>query len=70
MAEADLAGMLRAMAGLSVALMLVIRLAIFWFAILIGVVELLLVQRMIGEPTDMAVVEVRVQARSKTSPEP
>jgi hypothetical protein len=45
--------------------MLVIRLAIFWFAILIGVVGLLLVQRMIGEPTHTAVVEVRVQARSE-----
>ena len=57
-AEAGMVGMFRTVAGLSgatsVALTFLIRLATLWFATLIGVVGLLLVRRLIGEPADMA----------------
>ena len=55
-AEAGMAGMFGTVAGLSggtsVALTFVIRLATLWFATLVGVVGLLLVRRIIGEPAD------------------
>lgn len=57
-AEAGMAGMFASLAGLSgalsVALTFVIRLATLWFATLIGVVGLLLVRRVIGEPAGTA----------------
>jgi uncharacterized protein (TIRG00374 family) len=57
-AEAGMVGMFRTVAGLSgatsVALTFLIRLATLWFATLIGVVGLLLVRLLIGEPADMA----------------
>ena len=71
-AEAGMAGMFGTVAGLSggtsVALTFVIRLATLWFATLIGVVGLLLVRRIIGEPADVTIVERK--ARSGTNPEP
>ena len=61
-AEAGMAGMFGAVAGLStglsVALTLVIRLATLWFATLIGVVGLLLMRRLVGEYPKTAVAEV------------
>lgn len=55
-AEAGLAGMFGAVAGLAgglaVALTLVIRLATLWFATLLGIVGLILVRRVIGEPAE------------------
>jgi uncharacterized protein (TIRG00374 family) len=67
-AEAGLAGMFTSVAGLAgglaVALTLVIRLATLWFATLLGVVGLLLVRRILGEP--LAVIEAQVP----TNPEP
>ncbi|WP_047865089.1 lysylphosphatidylglycerol synthase transmembrane domain-containing protein [Rubrobacter aplysinae] len=55
-AEAGLAGMFGTVAGLAggiaVALTLVIRIATLWFATLLGLFGLLLVRRMIGEPTE------------------
>ena len=69
-AEAGLAGMFTSVAGLSgglsVALTLVIRLATLWFATLIGIVGLLLVRRIVGQPVDAAVAE----AQAWTDPEP
>ena len=69
-AEAGLAGMFTSVAGLSgglsVALTLVIRLATLWFATLIGIVGLLLVRRIVGQPVDAAVAE----AQAWTNPEP
>ena len=69
-AEAGLAGMFASVAGLSgglsVALTLVIRLATLWFATLVGIVGLLLVRRIIGQPVDAAVAE----AQAWTNPEP
>lgn len=60
-AEAGLAGMFGAVAGLegglAVALTLLIRLATLWFATLIGIAGLVLVRRMIGEPADPEVAE-------------
>jgi glycosyltransferase 2 family protein len=60
-AEAGMAGMFTAVAGLSgglaVALTFVVRLTTLWFATLIGVAGLLLVRRVIGEPLDAAVTE-------------
>jgi uncharacterized protein (TIRG00374 family) len=73
-AEAGMAGMFVAVAGLSgglsVALTLVIRLATLWFATLVGVVGLLLVRYTIGEPADTVVVEAKTGAPSGTTPEP
>ncbi len=55
-AEAGLAGGFSTFAGLagglSIALTFVIRIATLWFATLIGVVGLLVVRRVVGEPTD------------------
>jgi uncharacterized protein (TIRG00374 family) len=55
-AEAGLAGGFSTFAGLSgglsVALTFVIRIATLWFATLIGVVGLLVVRRVVGEPAD------------------
>ncbi|CAA9460876.1 MAG: hypothetical protein AVDCRST_MAG14-2420 [uncultured Rubrobacteraceae bacterium] len=56
-AEAGLAGGFSTFAGLSgglsVALTFVIRIATLWFATLIGVVGLLVVRRVVGEPADL-----------------
>lgn len=72
-AEAGMAGMFGTVAGLSsgtsVALTFVIRLATLWFATLIGVVGLLLVRRIIGEPADM-VAEGKPETKSKSNLEP
>ena len=66
-AEASLAGMFTSVAGLAgglaVALTLVIRLATLWFATLLGVVGLLLVRRILGEP--LTVVEAQVYTKPK-----
>lgn len=55
-AEAGLAGMFGAVAGLggglAVALTLLIRLATLWFATLIGIAGLVVVRRLIGEPAE------------------
>ena len=60
-AEAGMAGMFTAVAGLSgglaVALTFIVRLTTLWFATLLGVAGLLLVQRVIGEPLDAAVTK-------------
>ncbi len=67
-AEAGMAGMFTAVAGLSgglaVALTFIVRLTTLWFAALLGVAGLLLVRRVIGEPLDAAVT------KAGTSPEP
>ena len=67
-AEAGMAGMFTAVAGLSgglaVALTFIVRLTTLWFATLLGVAGLLLVRRVIGEPLDVAVT------KAGTSPEP
>jgi uncharacterized protein (TIRG00374 family) len=67
-AEAGMAGMFTAVAGLSgglaVALTFIVRLTTLWFATLVGVAGLLLVRRVIGEPLDAAVT------KAGTSPEP
>ena len=67
-AEAGMAGMFTAVAGLSgglaVALTFIVRLTTLWFATLLGVAGLLLVRRVIGEPLDAAVT------KAGTSPEP
>ena len=69
-AEAGMAAMFVSIAGLSgglaVALTFVIRLTTLWFATLIGVIGLLVVRRVIGEPLDAAVIE----AQTRTNPEP
>jgi glycosyltransferase 2 family protein len=71
-AEAGMVGMFGTVAGLSggtsVALTFVIRLATLWFATLIGVMGLLLVRRIIGEPADVIIAERK--ARSGSNPEP
>ena len=60
-AEAGMAGMFTAVAGLSgglaVALTFIVRLTTLWFATLLGVAGLLLVRRVIGEPLDAAVTK-------------
>jgi glycosyltransferase 2 family protein len=60
-AEAGMAGMFMAVAGLSgglaVALTFIVRLTTLWFATLLGVAGLLLVRRVIGEPLDAAVTK-------------
>ena len=65
-AEAGMAGMFASVAGLpgglSVALTIVIRLATLWFATLIGIVGLLLVGRVIGEPPEMAIARAEAGA--------
>ena len=70
--EAGMAGMFGTLAGLAVgtaaALTFVIRLATLWFATLIGVVGLLLVRRIIGEPADVAVAEGRAGQNSGRTP--
>jgi uncharacterized protein (TIRG00374 family) len=67
-AEAGMAGMFTAVAGLSgglaVALTFIVRLTTLWFAALLGVAGLLLVRRVIGEPLDAAVT------KAGTSPKP
>lgn len=67
-AEAGLAGMFKTVAGLSgglsVALTFVIRLATLWFAALVGVIGLLIVQRVIGEPLESAADEAAAEAES------
>jgi uncharacterized protein (TIRG00374 family) len=67
-AEAGMAGMFTAVAGLSgglaVALTFIVRLTTLWFATLLGVAGLLLVRRVIGEPLDAAVT------KAGTSPKP
>ena len=67
-AEAGMAGMFTAVAGLSgglaVALTFIVRLTTLWFATLVGVAGLLLVRRVIGEPLDAAVT------KAGTSPKP
>ena len=67
-AEAGMAGMFTAVAGLSgglaVALTFIVRLTTLWFATLLGVAGLLLVRRVIGEPLDASVT------KAGTSPEP
>ena len=69
-AEAGLAGGFRALAGLSgglsVALTLVIRLVTLWFATLVGLLGLLLIRRVIGEP----LTEPMNEAKARMSPEP
>jgi len=69
-AEASLAGMFASVAGLSgslaVALTIVIRLATLWFATLIGIVGLLLVRRILGEPLGATAAEMQVHM----NPEP
>lgn len=71
-AEAGLAGMFGTVAGLprgiSVALTFVIRLATLWFATLLGVVGLLLVRRVVGEPADGASLEVRAEPGGNPEP--
>ncbi len=71
-AEAGMAGMFRAVAGLpgglSVALTLVIRLATLWFATLVGLVGLLVVRRAIGEPLADPVDEAVVEAKTNAEP--
>lgn len=71
-AEAGMAGMFGTVAGLSggisVALTFVIRLATLWFATFIGVAGLLLVRRIIGEPTDAALTKTGIEASSATTP--
>jgi uncharacterized protein (TIRG00374 family) len=66
-AEAGLAGMFASVAGLpsslAVALTLVVRLATLWFATLLGLVGLLLVRRILGEP--LALVEAQVHTNSE-----
>lgn len=73
-AEAGLAGMFGTLAGLSggmsVALTFVIRLATLWFATFIGMVGLLVVRRVIGEPTDAALARAKVEAKPETNPKP
>ncbi|HZC18434.1 MAG TPA: flippase-like domain-containing protein, partial [Rubrobacteraceae bacterium] len=73
-AEAGMAGMFGTVAGLSagisVALTFLIRLATLWFATFIGVVGLLLVRRVIGEPPDLALLEAEAEAKPGTNPEP
>jgi uncharacterized protein (TIRG00374 family) len=67
-AEAGMAGMFTAVAGLSgglaVALTFIVRLTTLWFATLLGVAGLLLVRRVIGEPLDAAIT------KAGTSPKP
>src|SRR5215211_3667365 len=67
-AEAGMAGMFTAVAGLSgglaVALTFIVRLTTLWFATLLGVAGLVLVRRVIGEPLDAAVT------KAGTSPKP
>ena len=67
-AEAGMAGMFTAVAGLSgglaVALTFIVRLTTLWFATLVGVAGLLLVRRVIGEPLNAAVT------KAGTSPKP
>ena len=65
-AEAGLAGMFGALAGLAgglaVALTFLIRLATLWFATLIGVLGLLLVRRIIGEPAETETAQAEAGA--------
>jgi uncharacterized protein (TIRG00374 family) len=73
-AEGGLTGLFATVAGLprglSVALTLVIRLATLWFATLIGILGLLLVRRVIGEPAGTNLLKARTEGESKTGPEP
>jgi uncharacterized protein (TIRG00374 family) len=63
-AEAGIAGGLRTLAGLpwsiAGALTILIRLATLWYAMLVGVVGLLVVRWVIGEPVEEAVAEAEV----------
>ncbi len=73
-AEAGMAGMFKAVAGLSsglsVALTLVIRLATLWFATFLGIVGLLVVRRVIGKPLVESVdVLAAGTQEDQTSPE-
>lgn len=72
-AEAGMAGMFVSVAGLpgglSAALTLMIRLATLWFATLIGLVGLILVRRVVGEPSEMVVARVEAQAQANPEPE-
>ena len=73
-AEAGMTGMFVKLAGLSwslsVALTFVIRLVTLWFATLVGVVGLLVVRRVIGEPLAEPVAAAAAEAQARTSPEP
>jgi glycosyltransferase 2 family protein len=66
-AEAGMAGMFTAVAGLSgglaVALTFIVRLTTLWFATLLGVAGLLLVRRVIGEPLDAAVTKAGINPK-------
>jgi glycosyltransferase 2 family protein len=53
-----------------VALTFVIRLVTLWFATLVGVVGLLVVRRVIGEPLAEPVEAAAAEAQARTSPEP
>ncbi len=70
-AEAGLAGMFKTVAGLpgglSVALTFAIRLATLWFAALIGIAGLLVVQRLIGEPIESAADEATAETHTGSS---
>lgn len=65
-AEAGLAGMFVTVAGLAggvaAALTLVIRVATLWFATLIGILGLILVRRMIGEPAETEAARAEAEA--------
>jgi uncharacterized protein (TIRG00374 family) len=65
-AEAGLAGMFVTISGLAgglaAALTLVIRVATLWFATLIGILGLILVRRVIGEPAETESEEAEAEA--------
>lgn len=65
-AEAGLVGMFVAVAGLAggvaAALTLVIRIATLWFATFIGILGLVLVRRMIGEPAESEAARAEAEA--------
>lgn len=67
-AEAGLAGMFVTVAGLAggvaAALTLVIRVATLWFATLIGILGLILVRRMIGEPVETEAARAEAETAS------
>lgn len=75
-AEAGLTGLFRTVAnlsgGIAGALTLLIRLATLWFATLVGIVGLLVVRRVVGEPVgeaaDEAAAEAREEGEAKTAP--